>query len=415
MFYFKNRPITYRRVVRAFDYRLEKVITSITGLVCSFVDPFVVKQNNYWIFPVYFIGRGDFCDHALAVFEKVKDDPQIKKIILTREAEVKIDGKNTVIVPMKSFRAIWYLLCSKIIFVQHSIWLDLSTAKYQMKKPLERNIINLWHGIPIKDISHGNTGIVNKRSLLEMPNYKVISSSKIDKANMQKAFFKTPKENFWITGLPRNDFLVMDERQLPESYRTEIKKLRNLLNGKKLILYAPTYRETNVNGTYYDFSDKDLDVLEAYLDKNNAVFGLRYHIYRKPACHQKILQRKNIIDLSAENISDVRLLIREAELVITDYSSLYVDALYINKKCISFAYDFEHYLKTQRGFFYDFESVFPGEICQSFEDMMETISKSDDPYSKEQIDKIKTIQTMLFKYLDANNSQRVVDRVRALS
>ncbi len=407
--------IAFAKKAILFLYHKLRVVTKkIFSYLFALPDALIPKRDDYWVFPVYFLGDGDFSDSNLAIFERVKSDEKIKKIILTREVKIVANGNNTVVIPMDSFKAVWYLMRSKIIFVQHSIWSDLSKAKFQIYYPGKREIIQLWHGIPIKDISHKNTGIVNKRSIQEMNKYKIITSSEADKDNMQKAFYATDKNDFWIMGLPRNDFLAMDENELPVLYTMELEKLRSLLNEKKLILYAPTYRETNVSGTYYDFTEKELDVLGEYLEKNNYVLGLRYHIYRKPDCHYRILQHSNIIDLSAEVISDVRLIIRESDLVVTDYSSLYVDALYIEKKCISFAYDYEHYLKTQRGFFYDFESIFPGEICLNFNELMEAISNADKPYSDDQIKKIKTIQSTLFKYMDANNSQRVVDKVKEL-
>jgi CDP-glycerol glycerophosphotransferase len=381
----------------------------------ALIDKSVKKRNDYWIFPVYFIGEGNFTDNNLAVFNIVKDDPNIKKIILIKQVDIEENGNNVVIVKMNSFKAIWYIMRSNIIFVQHSVWLDLAKAKYQIIDPFSRIIINLWHGIPIKDISHKNTGIINKRSLKEMPNYKIITSSETDKKNMQKAFYKTNEKDFWITGIPRNDFLITPENELPETYKKELAILSDLIGDKKLFLYAPTYRETNVSGSYYDFSEEELDRLEDILVQQNAVLGIRYHIYRKPDCHKRILNRKNTIDLSAEVISDVRLIIRKSDLIITDYSSLYVDALYIEKKCISFAYDYEHYLKTQRGFFYDFEAIFPGKICLNFDELMKTISNYSQVNSKEEIKKIQNIQSKLFKYIDTNNSQRVVDKVKEIA
>ena len=412
--FIKNRPIIFKRIIVYVLNKQKNIVSYIYRVSLTILDLIVPKRNDYWIFPVYFIGKGDFTDNNLAVFEKVKNDPKIKKIILTRDINIDAYGENILIIPMNSFKAIWFLLRSNIIFVQHSVWLDLSKAIFQIKYPLGRKIINLWHGIPIKDISHVNTGIINDRSILEMPNYKVITSSAKDRENMQKAFNRTKKEDFWITGLPRNDFLIINEEELPDLYKLELEKLRSIINGKRLLLYAPTYRETNAGGAYYNFTQKELDSLERYLIKNNSILGLRYHIYRKPGFHQKLLKRKSIINLSAEIISDVRLVIRESDLIITDYSSLFVDALYIDKKCISFAYDYEHYLKTQRGFFYDFKSIFPGEICLNFNDLMEAISNANKPYSDNQIQRIRNIQSILFEKIDCSNSARVVHKVKEL-
>ncbi len=394
---------------------VKRGIKKFLSTALSSLDKRVPKNDRYWIFPVYFLGKGHFSDNMLAVFEEVKNDPSIRKVLLKRHADLSVGGKNVIILPMRSPLAVWYLLRSGVLFVQHSVWLDFAEAQYQIVDLLDRKIINLWHGIPIKDISHRNTGIINERALKEMENYWVIASSKNDCQNMQKAFFKTPPDHFWITGLPRNDFLVKEERRLPNICRKDIETIRSVCGNKKLILYAPTYRETNVDGAgHYSFSDEELERLERWLRANDAVMGIRYHPYRRPKSYEKMLRRERFIDLSDAKVADVRIAIRMAEIVITDYSSLYVDALYISRRCISFAYDYAHYMQKQRGFFYDFEEVFPGPICKNFDALLQALKATEGGLSEEEQKKIVSLQKFFFEYLDENNARRVVDRVREL-
>ena len=381
-------------------------------LVLDFIIP---KRKDYWIFPVYFVGAGNLSDNMLAVFESVKTNSNIKKIILTKEKNIIIENAvNVEILKMSSFKAVWFLMRAKIIFVQHSVWLDLSKARYQMIFPWRRFLINLWHGIVVKDMSHPSSGIINFRGKLEMPNYYVVSSSDSDEVIMKKTFFKTGINNFWITGLPRNDFLVMPEKELPKLYKDELQTLRNRLNGKKLIIYTPTYRELNLGGVYYPFSSRELNDLKNYLHENNAVLGLRYHSYLQPDFIKELIDDEYIIDLSSEIISDVRMLIREAFIIITDYSSIYIDAMYLQKKLISFAYDIEHYQSIQRGFFYEFNEVFPGEICHTFDEMMQALVKYEKPLTTIEKGKYDKITQLFFKYLDSKNTKRLVDKVNNL-
>ncbi len=379
-------------------------------VILKLIDIIYPKKKTYWIFPVYFIGEGNFSDNMLAVFEEVKNNERIKKIILTRNKKIDVEGKNTVILPMNSYKAIWFLLQAKVIFVQHSLWLDLKEIKFKFYHPAKRIIVNLWHGIPIKDISHPNTGIIKKNVYKEMKEYRIITSSEIDKKNMIKAFKYTPKDNFWITGLPRNDFLLKDERDMPKNLRKEIKKLNDLLKGRKLILYAPTYREINVDGSYYyEFNSDQINVMRKWLKENNYVLGIRYHIYLQPTNFNYLFQSDSFLNLSANIISDVRILIKYSEAVITDYSSLFVDALYIDKPCISFAYDYEHYLNQQRGFFYEFSEIFPGKICKTFECLMHSLRSINESNNNSRQQRIKKI---LFHYLDDKNSFRVVEKLK---
>jgi len=384
--------------------------------IVEFLDKLIPKNSSYWIMPVYFIGKGDFSDNILAVYETVKKDPSIKKIILTREKQIEADkdSKNVVILPMNSLLAVWFLLRSKVIFVQHSVWLDLKAAKFQIHKPLNRYIINLWHGIAPKDMTHDNTGIINERSKLEMPNYINIVSSQIDLENKQKAFFLSKKENFWMTGNPRNDFLLTPEELLPKTLQNELTKLKNMVGEKKLLVYAPTYKETNVNGGYYHFNENELKMLDQLLRQKNMIMGIRYHTYRRPAFYKDFFKYSSFYDLSSEVISDFRVIMRVAEALITDYSSVYVDAVYLNKKCISFSYDLDHYKEIQRGFMAPFESIFPGPICKNFSSLFNEIENLDSQLNEKEKIQYSNVRNLLFKHIDSNNADRVVTLLKKI-
>lgn len=394
---------------------IKKVLLLVLNIAFNIIDLFIPKRSDYWIFPVYFLGEGNFSDNMLAVFENVKMDSRIKKIILTKKKKISIeDAINVEIVKISSFKAAWFLMRAKLILVQHSIWVDLSWARFQIIFPFRRIIINLWHGIVVKDLSHPSTDLINFRSKLEMNRYKVICSSESDKKIMKKSFYKTNINDFWLTGLPRNDFLVLPEQDLPNLYKDELSFLKNKLKGKKLIIYTPTYRELKLGGSYYAFTSNELNKLKSYLQKNNAILGLRYHSYLQPGFIKDLIDDEYFIDLSSDVVSDVRMLIREASIIITDYSSIYIDAIYLQKKLISFAYDLDHYLNIQRGFYYDFNTVFPGIICKTFEELMQSLVKFKEPLTEDDLEKFKNVETLFFKHLDSNNTQRVVDRINSL-
>ena len=68
---------------------------------------------------------------------------------------------------------------------------------------------------------------------------------------------------------------------------------------------------------------------------------------------------------------------------------IFSELIYLDKNYISLTSNNEHYLKIQRGFFYDFESIFSGEISLNFNELMEAISNADKPYTDKQIKKLK--------------------------
>ena len=377
------------------------------------VDALIPKNGRYWVFPVYFIGEGSFSDNMLAVFMEVRHDPEIKKIILTRNKAVNLSGSNVLILPMNSYAAALYMLRARVWLVQHSVWLDFSCAKFQLYSGAGRYIINLWHGVPVKSLAHENTGIHTKRGIREMPNYRIITSSYKDKKNMQSAFMYTPDDNFWVTGIPRNDFMHCEESALPDTFRTQLLSLDKALTGRKLMLYAPTYRETEVGGGYYDFSIDDVREIEEFCRSYNFVFGVRHHIYRKPECFQRLFESAHVLDLSADVIDDVRLLMRRVGLLVTDYSSVVVDAIYSGVPFAAFSYDLESYKFVQRGFFYEYKDIFKERIFKDFDGVLGwAISES---IAASSADVMLAAELGLFDFVDSCNSKRVVLEIQKLA
>src|SRR3954452_13195759 len=83
-------------------------------------DRSVPKFDHWWAFPVCAYDH-TFAGNERAVFEEVRDDPSIKKIVLTRSRRVEVSGENVVIVPIESPEGQQYLLRSRFVFVKHTL------------------------------------------------------------------------------------------------------------------------------------------------------------------------------------------------------------------------------------------------------------------------------------------------------
>src|SRR5690606_23613044 len=103
------------------------------------------KHENWWAFPVCAFS-GVFSGNERAVFEEVKDDPRIRKLVLTRGKPVDVDGANVEVLPLESPLGQHRLMRAGNIFIKHSPTRNLV---YPLASDLH-NIINLWHGIPFK-------------------------------------------------------------------------------------------------------------------------------------------------------------------------------------------------------------------------------------------------------------------------
>ena len=365
-------------------------------------------DNGYWIFPVCAYNHL-FSGNERAVFEEVKNNPNITKVILFRSKHIALDGVNVKIVPLQSYEGQQYLLKSKVIFIKHT---PRENALYPLDAK-KHKFINLWHGIPLKRIGVASLDLESKFKTISTEHAKchsVISSSSIDRMAMTVAFYPLKYQDIWVTGLPRNDFILKEESLLPQDFQDELKKLKLLLGGKKFILYAPTFRNKQEEG-YYHFSHSEQERLNKYLIQNNIILGVREHMADSAHSYSRELKGESIINVGGKYFSNIEMLYRKADLLITDYSSCFIDFMLTGKPMISFAFDYEEYIKEERGLFYSLEFAFAGKICQDFNSLLSEIEFIMDIKGYITNESYIHKQKIFFDYLDEYNSKRLVDRV----
>ena len=367
------------------------------------------KFDHWWAFPACAFDD-TFAGNERAVFEEVRDDPSIKKIVLSRRKEIRAEGENVVVVPLDSPEGQYYLLRAKQIFVKHSPSIN---AKWPLSAKLH-NFINLWHGIPLKRFGHASLDMADKLEWVHAENRKcraVITSSKMDTLAMAAAFYPLSYREMWATGLPRNDFILREEAELPADLREQGARLREQVAGRRLVLFLPTFKNSQEEG-YYRFGEEELAFLRDWLARNNAVLGVREHMADKARTYSRMLSPLGILDLSSKRYPDIEMLYRAADLLVTDYSSCAIDFMLTGRPVISFAYDYEHYANTERGLFYDLEHVFPGPVCRDFGQLATALERA---LSGPTADPGRAWRMQFFfDHVDDGSAGRVVDRVKAL-
>ncbi|SET64081.1 CDP-glycerol glycerophosphotransferase family protein [Thorsellia anophelis] len=375
------------------------------------LDKRTVAFDNYWVFPVCAFDH-TFSGNERAIFEYVKNNKDIKKIILTRSKFINVDGVNVEIYPHESIEGQILLLQSKIIFIKHTPFRNVGYPLQEEK----HYYINLWHGIPLKRI--GVASIDQKDNLAKLGNEHkkcrtVISSSKIDSMAMASAFYPLMYNDIWVTGLPRADFILMDYEQLPSDFKDEMDILNNYLGNKKLVLYCPTFRNYKIDEAINITPNQILE-LNKWLKDNNAMLGIRDHMANKNKNILAVVDPELMLNLSNSCFYHIEVLLRRADILITDYSSTFIDFILLDKPMISFAYDYDNYMNNERGFFYDFDFVFPGEICKDVYSLLNSLERL--TQNKFEINKTKQdiSKKIFFDYIDSMSSSRVVAKINEL-
>jgi CDP-glycerol glycerophosphotransferase (TagB/SpsB family) len=375
-------------------------------------DRLTPKYRTWWAFPACAFTRA-FSGNERALFEEVKDDPAIRKIVLTRGQPVEVDGANVEVLELESPEGQHRLMRAGNVFVKHSPTRNLV---YPVSGDLH-NIINLWHGIPFKRIGYASTDMRDRleRAAVEHARCRaVIASSRVDALAMAAAFYPLTLDDVWNTGLPRNDFILRERGRLPADMRAQLDELERLLDGRRLVLLMPTFRNAQEDG-YYRFGEDEVALLGDWLRRNHAVLGVREHMADSARTYGRQLAALDCLDLSDTRFPHPELLYRASSALITDYSSSFIDYMLTGKPAVSFAYDIDRYVEVERGAFYDLDSVFPGRVCRTFAELRDALERLFEPSAGADVAHRAWQRGLFFDHLDDGNSARVAERVRQLT
>lgn len=398
------------------------------------LDRIIPKRRDCWAFFVHPIKGDQFIENARALFEEVKADASIRKLIFARTPSPDFalqDGVNVQVVQLQSLEGLYQLTRCGVFLLTNAIALDMSwrwrNGSFSVLRPTfgHRVVVNLWHGIPLKRLFSLTRPELQQRAdrvgfrRTERAHYSgLICSSDVDSYAMAASFQPIPYSRLWLTGLPRNDFLLLPAARLPDFLREDVETIRRLKAGRRLVTYAPTFRENGIDGARcYQFSAQEVELLKALLRRHNALLGFRMHYFRKGDTLfnlEQYVDGETLVDLGHQAIPEVAPVMRETDLLITDYSSLYLDALYLDRPVFSFAYDLEHYQSRQNGLLYEMELAFPGPVARDFSSLLAALDEELGTPGQVGRERYRMAQQLFFKFRDAENSQRVVSRLRAL-
>lgn len=370
------------------------------------------KYENWWAFPVCAFS-GVFSGNERAVFEEVRNDPRIRKFVLTRDRPVEVDGANVEVLPLESPLGQHRLMRAGNIFIKHSPTRNLV---YPLASDLH-NIINLWHGIPFKRIGYASQDMQDRLDRIAEEHAMcraVISSSKVDTLAMASAFYPLSINEVWNTGLPRNDFILRERDRLPADMRAQLDQLSSMVGERRLVLLMPTFRNEQQDASYL-YSDEEKRYLADWLARNNAVLGIREHMADSARAYSGQLGALDPLDLSDARFPNVEMLYRASSALVTDYSSCFIDYMLTGKPAVSFAYDHDRYLGIERGGFYDLDFVFPGPVCRRFDELAAALETLFEPRDASQLAQLEWKRRLFFDYIDDRSAARVVERVKQLS
>ncbi|HIO95932.1 MAG TPA: hypothetical protein EYG67_03845 [Campylobacterales bacterium] len=347
----------------------------LKALVLGFIDPLFRKNPNKILFVVK--DRTYFSGNIRVVCERyIKENTTqlyiYKDGVCQHDIKEELENLGVKVLDGFSLISLFHIVTSGVMVLSHN-----PRDAHIRKKFKQRKIINLWHGVAIKRIENLMPDIPDLKQQQLNNNAKLydllIASSQEDKQTNVKAF-GVHSSRVKITGLPRYEILKESYKQ-GVLLKKESKKIEKIKDGRKLILFAPTFRESNISAIE-QISDSEWRVLEAFIKKNNLLFGIRPHPYDIKYLPRFIKNSDHFYLFESSEFTEPNIMLKLSDVLIVDFTSIWVDYLLLKRPIIGFAKDYRHYLEEERGFVYDFNTIFPSPFVDRIESLIEEIKEA---------------------------------------
>ena len=325
------------------------------------------------------------------------------------DTDIKIPG-NPVKVRRSYFKFLYYTLRS-------GAWIFDARHLYYLRKNKKAKYVQTWHGTPLKKLAldmeymdmNGSQDI--ERYHQEFRNNSLLWQYLISQNPFSSEIFRSAfdfKGEMLEIGYPRNDILI--NRNNAEDI-DEIKGRFNIPKDKKIILYAPTWRDNQYhdNNEYKFATEMDFDKMHKELGDEYTLI-VKFHYLVKENIDWSRYDNF-VIECDAE--WDIQELYLISDMMITDYSSVMFDYSILKRPMIFFAYDLDNYKNNLRGFYFDMFEEVPGPICQTNEEMIEFIKNyTEEDYQTQFGEKYKKWSEKFNPFDDGNASKKVIELIR---
>lgn len=294
---------------------------------------------------------------------------------------------------------------------------DLATAKYVIydegtdvagciKMRKETKILQTWHGcgafkrfgFSTAEFIFGDTA----KNMKKYPAYAdydcvTVSSPEVVWAYAEAMGKKDNPACIKPIGVSRTD-IFYDENFIDQA-RKKFQKLFSSSIGKKVILYAPTFRGRSNRAETPDMLNVKM-FYEHLSEEYVLVFKHHPIVRKKPSIPEEYVDFA--IDLS--DLMDIEELLCVADICISDYSSLVFEYSLFEKPIVFFAYDLNNYFDW-RGFYYDYEELAPGPICESNIEIIDFIQHIEERFDKK---RVQEFRKKFMSSCDGHSTERIM-------
>lgn len=384
-------PFTWKRVIKAAKKDNIAAVTKWTNvrLAVKKMGKFVGNKRQFyrfinlhifqkmamkdnWIIFESFVGR-NYAGQPKYIYKYLQENygNQYRYIWATDKKGMQIDGKHT---QVKRFgiRYFYYMSRSKY-------WVNNMRQPVWFPRHEGQIMLSTWHGTPLKRLVFDMDDVHSSNPKYKQIVYKqtrgwdyLLSDNPFSTEKFQSCFL-FEKEKILEYGYPANDPMYDPNR---DEIAAKVKEKLGIPKDKKVILYAPTWRDDN----YYDAGQYKFE-LALDINRLREEFGDEYVLLLR--MHYWIVDQLDMSQYgdftydgsSYDDITDLYLI---SDICITDYSSVFFDYANLKRPILYYTYDLEKYRDVLRGFYLDMEKDLPGPLLLTNDDVVHAIRNIDE-------------------------------------
>ncbi len=300
-----------------------------------------------------------------------------------------------------NIRAAYHLATARLFIVD-----DYFFPIYVIKPRRGTTVVQTWHasgafkriGYGVLDKTFGaDEGLVAHVAIHS--NYDICLMASKSAAVHYVEAFRQPLERFVTDiGMPRTDILFGDG---VDGIKAAVRARYRLPAGKRVILYAPTFRGASVHRATTP-TNLDFAAMHAELGADHVLL-LKLHPFVREG--QPIPTELADFVIDASDHPDIHELMLVSDVLVTDYSSAIFEFSLLGRPMAFFAPDHDDYM-DERGFYFDYRTGVPGPVFERTEDLASWLRAG-----VFDLDRVERFRAESFEVADGHASERFVDRV----
>ena len=269
--------------------------------------------------------------------------------------------------------------------------------------------LQTWHGTPLKklgfDITIPGPEVQGRQNFYnESRNWDYLLSSNSYSSKIFKRAFKYEKEVLEL-GYPINDIFFKDN----EDFVKNLKSKLGIDENKKIILYAPTWKDDEKNDFWQHYFNLEIDLERLYKEfSDEYVIVLKMHHLVSENLKIDDKMKDFAIDLSSHD--DIQELYIMSDILITDYSSVFFDFAHSRRPILFFVPDLNHYIENVRGLYLNMEKELPGPLVKDNDELVD-ILKNIDQVSKDYEERYEEFYQRFCSLCDGDSAKKIIKKV----